>query len=313
MTSHLTLRSNLLLLLAATIWGFAFVAQRIGANHIGAFTFNGTRFALGACTLLPLLLWKGRQANSPMPTMSRKTILIGGITAGLIMFIGAFLQQFGVKYTTAGNAGFITCLYVILVPILGVFLKQPTNRNIWIGAILAVVGMYLLSVSAAFRVNFGDIFVFIGAFFWALHVQFIGWISRRANAIVVAFIQFASCAVFSLVCAVCFESVTIDALRQAGIAIAYCGILSVGVAFTLQIVAQRHAQASHAAIIMSLEAVFAALGGWLFLRESLTIRGMIGCGLMLLGMFASQSLFASVSMKRLFCAFSLKTPLKHEE
>ncbi|GAK52910.1 predicted transporter protein [Candidatus Moduliflexus flocculans] len=310
--SHVVLRSNLLLLLAATIWGFAFVAQRVGTNYIGAFTFNGARFILGACTLLPLLLWRRRHTASPMPVVSCKTVLLGGIAAGVIMFLGAYLQQFGVKYTTAGNAGFITCLYVILVPIFGIFLKQPMNRDIWIGAILAVIGMYLLSVTAEFHVNFGDIFVFIGAFFWALHVQFIGWISRRADAIVVAFIQYIACAVFSLICACLFESATINAFLQSSIAIAYCGILSVGVAFTLQIVGQRHAQASHAAIIMSLEAVFAALGGWLFLRESLTFRGLIGCGLMLLGMLASQSLFSNISLKRLY-AFCFRTPLKYEE
>ena len=304
--SHLLFRSNLLLLLAATIWGFAFVAQRIGASHIGAFTFNGARFALGACTLLPLLLWRHRHANAPAPGTSRKTILFGGMAAGVIMFLGAFLQQFGVTYTTAGNAGFITCLYVVLVPMLGIFLKQPTNKDIWIGAIFAVIGMYLLSVTAAFHVNFGDIFVFIGAFFWAAHVQFIGWMSRRADALIIAFVQYAACALFSLMCAVCFESVTMDALRESGVAIAYCGILSVGVAFTLQIIGQRHAQASHAAIIMSLEAVFAALGGWIFLRESLSMRGILGCGLMLLGMFISQSLFSDVSLKRLY-ALCVKT------
>ncbi len=312
MTSHLTLRSNLLLLLAATIWGFAFVAQRVSTNYIGPFTFNGARFALGACALLPLLFWKGRHENHPMPKASRTTLLIGGIAAGLIMFIGATLQQAGIQHTTAGNAGFITCLYVILVPISGIFLKQSISRDIWIGAILAVVGMYLLSVTAAFTVNFGDVIVFIGAFFWTAHVQFIGWFSRRADAIAIAFIQFAVCSLLSLVGAWLFESVTWHALAQSGIAIAYCGILSVGVAFTLQIVAQRHAQASHAAIIMSLEAVFAAIGGWLFLKESLSVRGMIGCGLMLLGMFASQSLFSSISMKRL-CAFALKIPLEQEK
>lgn len=296
--SHLVLRSNLLLLLAAAIWGFAFVAQRIGASHIGAFTFNGARFALGACTLLPLLFLRHRHAHAPMPEISRSAIFFSGLAAGVIMFLGAFLQQFGVTYTTAGNAGFITCLYVILVPILGIFLKQPTNRDIWIGAVLAVIGMYLLSVSAEFHVNFGDIFVFIGAFFWAAHVQFIGWISRRADAIVIAFIQYVACALLSLICAVCFESATLDALRQSGIAIAYCGVLSVGVAFTLQIIGQRHAQASHAAIIMSMEAVFAAIGGWLFLQESLSLRGMLGCGLMLVGMFASQSLFATISLEQ---------------
>jgi drug/metabolite transporter (DMT)-like permease len=286
-----TLKSDALLMLTATIWGFAFVAQRVGMEHVGPFTFNGVRFALGSLSLVPLMLLKRKNPSAVallVPPADRKTVVWGGALAGCALFMGASLQQVGLVYTTAGNAGFITGLYVVIVPILGLLWRQRPDLGTWIGAVLAAAGLYLLSVTAAFRIAFGDLLVLVGAFFWAVHVLIIGWLSPRIESILLACIQFAVCALLSLITAAALETTTLQGLMDAALPILYGGLLSVGVAYTLQVVAQRDARPAHAAIILSLESVFAALGGWLLLGELLSTRGLTGCGLMLAGMLLSQ-------------------------
>ncbi len=286
-----TLKSDALLMLTATIWGFAFVAQRVGMDYVGPFTFNGVRFALGSLSLIPLVLLKRRHPSAPaalVPPAGRKTVLWGGTLAGVALFMGASLQQVGLVYTTAGNAGFITGLYVVIVPLLGLFWRQHPDLGTWVGAVLAAAGLYLLSVTAAFRIAYGDLLVLVGAFFWALHVLIIGWLSPRIESVLLACIQFAVCSALSLITAAALETTTPAALMAAGLPILYGGLLSVGVAYTLQVVAQRGARPAHAAIILSLESVFAALGGWLLLGEVLSGRALLGCGLMLAGMLLSQ-------------------------
>ncbi len=167
-----TLQSDALLLLTAIIWGFAFVAQRVGMDYVGPFTFNGIRFALGGFSLFPLL-YLNRKQTAALPHNSMKSSIYGGLLAGGALFIGASLQQVGIIYTTAGKAGFITGLYVVIVPIMGLLWKQQTYAGTWFGAILAAIGMYLLSVTGGFTIALGDLLVFIGAFFWAGHVQLI--------------------------------------------------------------------------------------------------------------------------------------------
>jgi drug/metabolite transporter (DMT)-like permease len=191
-------------------------------------------------------------------------------------------------YTTAGNAGFITGLYVVLVPILGIALGHRTHAGTWIGAALAAVGLYFLSVVETFTIAPGDLLVLVGAFFWAGHVHLIGWLSPRQEPLKLAFLQNAVCAALSLLVSAAVETTAASGYLSAAIPILYGGVLSVGVAYTLQVVAQKQAKPSHAAIIMSLEAVFAALGGWVVLGETLTPRAMAGCGLMLGGMLVSQ-------------------------
>ena len=286
----LTAKSDAFLLLTAIIWGFAFVAQRIGMNYVGPFTFNGVRFALGALVLVPILLSPSRKrdASESQRRTDIKTIMLGGGLAGFALFAGASLQQVGLVYTTAGNAGFITGLYVVIVPILGLLVRQRTNAGTWLGALFAAAGLYLLSITQGFKIAFGDLLELLGAFFWAGHVLILGWLSPRMESALLAFCQFTACSVLSLITAVCFEVITLQGLFQAAIPILYGGGLSVGVAYTLQVVAQRHAHPAHAAILLSLEAVFAALGGWLILGETLTPRGLLGCSLMLLGMLLSQ-------------------------
>ncbi|MBL0715251.1 MAG: DMT family transporter [Desulfosarcina sp.] len=286
-----TARADVLLLLTAIIWGFAFVAQRVGMEFVGPFTFNGVRFALGSLSLVPLLFVLNRrapQARRVLPATGLKTLLSGGGLAGLFLFAGASLQQVGLVYTTAGNAGFITGLYVVIVPIMGLALRQSTTTGTWLGALLAAAGLYFLSITEQFTIAWGDLLEVIGAFFWAAHVLIIGRLSPRMDALKLAITQFAVCAVLSLVTALAIETITWEGLRQAAIPILYGGLGSVGVAYTLQVVAQKDAPPAHAAIFLSMEAVFAAWGGWLLLREVLTARAVFGCGLMLAGMLLSQ-------------------------
>lgn len=287
-TQHL--KSDLLFLLSATIWGFAFVAQRMGMDHVGPFTFNGIRFLLGAMVLVPFI-YRSRNSQPAKDDGSRvqpRRLILYGSLAGMAIFAGASLQQVGLVYTTAGKAGFITGLYVVIVPIMGLLWGQRTNAGTWGGALMAASGMYLLSVNEDFSISFGDLLELIGALLWACHIHLIGWLSPKTDSLRLAFVQFLVCAVASLVTAVAIETASLAAVAAAAMPIIYGGALSVGVAYTLQVVAQRHAHPAHAAILLSLESVFAAVGGWLILGEVMSARGMVGCLLMFTGMLASQ-------------------------
>jgi len=282
-------KANLLLLIAAVIWGFAFVAQRVGMRYVGPLTFNGVRFALGAAALIPLLMWERKNGPRAVDGGDRALVLKGGVVAGLVLFMGATLQQYGVVYTTAGKAGFITGLYVVFVPLLGLLVGQKTGRFVWAGALTAAVGLYLLSAKGIVGIDPGDGLVLLSALFWAAHVLVIGRLSRRVDPVRLAVTQFTVVSILSLVGAVLFETIELATLQAAVIPILYAGLLSVAVAYTLQVVAQRRAQPAHAAIILSLESVFAALGGWLVLSEGLSIRALIGCALMLAGILLAQA------------------------
>jgi drug/metabolite transporter (DMT)-like permease len=279
-------KSDGLLLLTAFIWGFAFVAQRMGMDHIGPFVFNGIRFLLVALVLMPLFLRS--RGTAPPTSVNGPEGRWVGFAAGLVLFLGASLQQVGLVHTTAGNAGFITGLYVIIVPILGLFLGARTHSGTWLGAVLAALGLYLLSVTADLTIAYGDLLVLVGAFFWAAHVHIVDRFAGCMEASRLALFQYLACAGLSLVVGLVIETTTLAGLWAATLPILYGGVLSVGVAYTLQIVGQRHAHPAHAAILLSLESVFAALGGWLVLGEVMTSRSLLGCGLMLAGMFMSQ-------------------------
>ena len=283
------LKSNLLLLLAATIWGLAFVAQRVGMEYVGPFTFNGVRFALGSLSLIPLILYY--QNRSPKDIQAKddsKQVIIAGIIAGVVLFIAATLQQIGLIYTTAGKAAFITCLYIVIVPILGILLKQYVSMSTWIGSLIAVVGLYLLCVKDGLYISYGEVLELIGAFFWAIHILVIDHFSCRVPVLKLAFFQFITCSILSLIAALFMETIRVESIYQAAVPILYGGILSVGVAYTLQVVAQKSAQPSHAAIILSMETVFAAIGGWLILNEKLGPQELVGCIIMFAGMLLSQ-------------------------
>ena len=281
------LRADLLMLLTAMIWGSGFVAQTAGMDHIGPYLFSGLRFALGSICLLPLILRRPASGPAPEPLMTRG-LLQGGIVMGIALALGINLQQVGLLFTSVTNAGFITGLYVIVVPLLGLLLGHKTGMGTWLGCVLAVIGMFLLSVGDNFQVASGDWLQLIGAFVWGGHVILVGLFASRHDPIRLAFLQFATCSVISLILAVIFEPIALDSIIAAGPALLYGGVFAVGVGYTLQVVAQKHAIASHAAIILSLEAVFAAIAGAWFLGEALQLRGYVGCALMLAGMLLAQ-------------------------
>lgn len=281
-------KANCLLLLTAAIWGFAFVAQRIGGKYIGAFTFNSVRFAIGSISLLPLIIFYNKSDKKSSNTEEFKTALLPGIIAGVFIFLGSSFQQIGITHTTAGKAAFITGLYIVIVPILGIFLKQHIKINTWIGAIIAVAGLYFLCITDEFSISYGDFLEFICAFFFAVQILLIDNFAKKVDNLKLAFLQFATCSVLSLICALFVEKIAISSILQAAVPILYGGIFSSGVAYTLQIVAQKNAKPSEAAIIMSMESVFGSIGGFFILNESFGSKGILGCGLMLVGMLLAQ-------------------------
>ncbi len=282
------MHANLMLLVTAAIWGFAFVAQRVAMDHMGPFSFNGVRFLLGAASLLPLIWFFSRKKAVATTTAAKTSVWLAGGVAGTILFIAAALQQVGLLYTTAAKAGFITGLYMILVPFLGLFLRHVTGLNAWLGAGIALIGLYLLSINADFTMSKGDFVMFIGAIFWACHILWIDFIGRRVNALQLSAVQFLSCGVLSMLVAFRLETPSLSSVFLAWESVLFASFISVGVAYTLQVIAQKKAKPTHAAIIMSMEAVFAAMGGVMFLNESLPMRGWIGCALMMTGMLLSQ-------------------------
>ncbi|WP_028579487.1 DMT family transporter [Desulfogranum japonicum] len=282
------MKTDLLLLLVAAIWGFGFVAQRAGLEYVGPYTFNGVRFILGGCCLIPLSLFK--QGSSTYSILGYKKIapLMAGSVAGLVLFAGATLQQVGLQFTTAGKAGFITGLYVVLVPVIGLIFRQRTTSGTWFGAILAVIGLYLLSIQENWQIAYGDVLEVIGAIFWACHVLVLAYLSPRTNVIRLAMYQFFVCGSLSLGVGFVLENISLVHIIGAWLPIFYGGVISVGTGYTLQVVVQKKAHPSHAAVLLSLESAFAALGGWLFLEEYLSLRAFTGCVLMLVGMIISQ-------------------------
>jgi drug/metabolite transporter (DMT)-like permease len=282
------MQANLMLLVTAAIWGFAFVAQRVAMDHMGPFSFNAVRFLLGAASLLPLIWFFSRKKAVATTNVAKASVWLAGGVAGAILFIAAALQQVGLLYTTAAKAGFITGLYMILVPFLGLFLRHVTGLNAWLGALLALVGLYLLSINADFSMSRGDFLMFVGAIFWACHILWIDFIGRRVDALQLSAVQFLACGLLSSVMAFWQEIPSLASVLLAWPAVLFASFISVGLAYTLQVVAQKKAKPAHAAIIMSMEAVFAAIGGVVFLDESLPMRGWIGCGLMMAGMLLSQ-------------------------
>jgi len=280
-----TLKSDLVLLLTASIWGLAFVAQRVGMDHVGPFTFNGLRFVLGSLSLVPFV-WISRKNTY---TGSDTDLVKSGMVSGVFLFAGISFQQVGLVYTTAGKAGFITGLYVVMVPIIGLFLRHTrTGAGTWAGAVLASIGMYLLSVNRDMDVNFGDMLVFFSAICFAFHLIIIERFCNRFSTAALSLVQCIVCSVLSLGVAAVFETFVLADILKITIPLIYGGVFSVGVAYSLQIYGQRNSPASHAAIILCLESVVAAIGGWIILNEILSGRAIFGCVLMLAGMLISQ-------------------------
>ncbi len=292
------IRADLIMLLAAAIWGFAFVAQREGMETMGPFLFNTARFFIGTVFLLPIVWYLSKKNKSQNnKETSTKKLLFAGFIAGLFLFLAASFQQVGIQYTTAGKAGFITGLYIFFVPLIGIFFGQRTGSGTWLGAFIALIGLYLLSINKDFSIAQGDLLQLICAIFFAAHILVIGYVAKSMDPLKLSLIQYFVSAVLSFFIAVAIEVITWEMIVDTAIPLLYAGIMSIAIGYTLQVVAQQHAKSSHAAIILGLEGAFAVLGGWLILDENLSTRGLLGCGLMLLGMFLSQ-LLPRLSLKK---------------
>lgn len=305
------LKNSLLLLLTATIWGFAFVAQSVGMDYVKPFTFNGVRSAIGALFLIPcIFLFKNRsnsseassittasanpsdqvdQVASDSSSSNRKTLLIGGICCGIILAAASSLQQIGILYTSVGKAGFLTAIYIVLVPVLGLFLKKQCSPLVWVSVALALGGLYLLSVPDGFgSIGNGDLLLIAGSLLFAIHILVIDYFSPRCNGVALSCIQFFVCAVCCLIPAFFFEQPSLSSILAAWAPILYAGILSCGVGYTLQIIGQKGLNPTVASLILSLESSISVLAGWLILGQTLSVRELAGCGIVFLAIVLAQ-------------------------
>lgn len=271
--------SNLLLVVTAFIWGTAFVAQSLGMAHIGPFTFSGVRNLVGCAALLPVigLIW--RREGRPSPKTLRHT-LFGGLWCGAVLFAAGSLQQFGILYTTVGKASFITALYIVLVPLLGLLFGRRVRAAVWPAVALGAVGLYLLCMREALTLSLGDGLVLGCALLFSAHILVIDHFSAKADCVLMSCVQFLVAGVLGIACMFLFESPSVKDILVSWGPILYAGALSSGVAYTLQIVAQRNTDPAVASLLMSLEAVFGALAGWLILGESFTVREFAGAALL---------------------------------
>ncbi|MBQ4290798.1 MAG: DMT family transporter [Clostridia bacterium] len=278
-----------ILIVTAVIWGFAFVAQRLGAEHLRSFSFNGIRFALGAVSLIPVVLILERKQ---LGSFRFRSVLLPSAVSGTILFLASFFQQYGVELSgSAGKAGFLTDLYIVLVPVTEVlFFRKRKGISLWIGVLLAFAGLYLITLgNLETEPGWGDFFLVICAFFWTAHILAVDrFMEKGLPPLLFSCTQFFMCSVWNLIFAFPLENPTWEAVSAAGIPILYGGLMSVGVAYTLQVVGQRYAEPAFASIVLSLECMFSAVGGALILDERMGVAGWIGCALMLIGIMVPQ-------------------------
>lgn len=282
-----SLKADLLMVLTAAIWGSTFVAQQLGMDGVGPFTYTGARMLLGVALIAPLWHWRGGPFAS-LPVQPSQGLWGAGLLLGLVLFCAINLQQVGLLGTSVSNAGFITGLYVVLVPVLLRLGGTHITRQAWIAVALATAGLYFLSVKPGAGIAAGDWLQLGGALLWAVHVLLVGRLTRRHDPLRLSVLQYLVAGLLSLAVALAQESITWSGLEQAAGAIAWGGLLSIGVAYTLQAIVQRDALASHAAVIYSSEGLFSALGGWLVLNEQIGLRGWSGAALLLAAMLLAQ-------------------------
>lgn len=290
------IKSTLLLVTTAVIWGFAFVAQRVGAEYVGAFTFNGIRFLLGGVSLIPVILIFEREK---FDKDKMKTTVLVGLLAGVILFIAAWLQQLGIEIThSAGKAGFLTGLYTVLVPLIRFLAGKKTSVSAFIGAVFALGGLFLLCMTDnELKFGTGDIILIVGAVFWALHIIVIDKYVGSMSPLKFSMTQFLVCGILSMAFALFTEDIQLFAVKQAAAPILYGGLMSVGVAYTCQTLGQKDADPTFAAIILSAESVFGAFGGVIILHEVMSSRSYFGCALIFVGIILSQLDFSALRQK----------------
>lgn len=284
-----TMRANLLLLLTATIWGTAFVAQSVGMDHVGPFTFICVRYWIGGLFLLPCIRLLDRVVGRPAAAApeNRRVHLIGGVCCGAALFVASVLQQLGIQRTSVGKAGFLTALYILIVPLLGLFVGKRVSRRIWGCVAVALVGMYLLCMTESLSVSAGDLLVMLCAVGFSIHILVIDHFSPRVDGVRMSCIQFFTAGALGIV-PMLLEQPDLSSLLAAAAPILYAGVLSSGVAYTLQVVAQKDTDPTVATLIMSLESVISMLAGWVILGQALSLRELAGCALVFAAIIVAQ-------------------------
>lgn len=285
MQSH-KIRNGGLLLLTSIIWGISFVAQSVGMDHVGPLTFTGVRCTLGGIVLLPYLWF--RRGKSSEAVHKKKDLVAGGISCGVILFAGTILQQIGIMTTTAGKSGFLTALYIVIVPVLGLVLHKKQGLKLWISVGLSLVGLYLLCMKESMRLNKGDLLLLIGAVVFALHILVIDYFTEKVDGVKMSCIQFFVCGALGLVSMWIFETPRIADILSAWQPILYAGVLSCGIGYTLQIIGQRGMNPTVASLILSLESVNSAIAGWLLLSQRLSGTEVVGCIFVFMAIILAQ-------------------------
>ena len=289
--------SAILLFMAAFIWGVAFVAQSVGMDYVGPFTFNGCRFLIGGLVLTPFALIREKkyEKSNIYQSMTEeeqkrhlKTTLLGGLCCGVAICIASSFQQAGMLYTSVGKAGFITALYIVLVPVMGIFMKKKVPAIVWMGVVLAAVGFYFLCITESFSINYGDVLLFLCAICFTFHILIIDYFAPKADGVALSCIQFWFSGIVCMSIALFKETPNISAIFAAAVPILYAGVMSCGVAYTLQILGQKHMKPAIASLILSLESVISVLAGWVILKEVLTGRQLLGCALVFSAVILAQ-------------------------
>ena len=281
-------KNFILLFLTALIWGVAFVAQSVAMDYIGPYTFNAVRSLLGGIVLVPCVFLFGQKKKSVKDEVPSKgtaidrpgDMITGGLLCGIMLFLSTTLQQVGIQYTTVAKAGFITALYIILVPILGIFLKKRVSFQIWISVVIAIIGLYLLCMKGSFYLGQGDFLMLVCSLCFALHILVIDHFTDKVGGVKLSCIQFFVCGLLSCILMFLFEKPAVSDILSAWLPIVYAGVFSSGVAYTLQIIGQKGTDPTIASLILSLESVVSVLAGWIILGQSLTPREILGCLLM---------------------------------
>lgn len=276
-----------MLFLAAFIWGTAFVAQSVGMDHLGPFGFNGIRSLIGGAALLPCIFLMGK-LNREVHSYEKKDLIAGGLSCGVILFAASSMQQIGLQYTTAGKAGFITAFYIVLVPVLGIFLRQKTGWKVWMAVAIALAGLYFLCITESFSVGEGEVYVFISALLFSLHILVIDYFAPKTDGVKMSCIQFFVAGLLSFMPMMLLETTTVDGVVKSWLPLLYAGVLSSGVGYTLQIIGQKNMNPTIASLILSLESCISVLAGWALLGERLSVRESMGCVLMFAAIILAQ-------------------------
>ena len=296
---QIPLKNSLLLLLAAVIWGIAFVAQSVGMDYVGGFTFNAVRSLIGSAVLVPLILIPGQKisdnseiseaaASTTSGIQKRKDLIIGGISCGIYLCLASNFQQFGIKYTTVGKAGFITACYIVIVPIIGLFLGKKCSKFIWAAVAMALIGLYLLCITDGFSIGKGDLLVLVCAFLFSIHILVIDHFSPKADGVKLSCIQFLTCGILSAIPALILEHPQVPSILAAWQPILYAGVMSCGVAYTLQIIGQKNMNPTVASLILSMESCISVLAGWIILGQQLSAKEILGCVIMFAAIILAQ-------------------------